>query len=66
VNFLLPIARSHFVEQQDDEANYWQAHAEFKADEYGVVDLDSQQPIDTYTGVTDGVVLVRGDDPPPA
>jgi hypothetical protein len=30
------------AEQYDDTGNHWQAHAEFQADEHGVVDLDAQ------------------------
>jgi hypothetical protein len=45
------------AEQHDDQGNHWQAHADFKADEHEVVDLDTQQPLaGTYDRV-DGMGL---------
>jgi dienelactone hydrolase len=45
------------AEQHDDAGNLWQAHAEFQADQHGVVDVDTQQPLAGTYDRADGMGL---------
>jgi dienelactone hydrolase len=46
-----------YADQQDDEGSRWEAHAEFQADENGIVDVGVQQPLAGTYPCADGMGL---------